>query len=121
MTIMLGGTMLLLVACLVRVVQLETVPNDRLSSSLGRRTRSSVDFAFRGPILDRRGRVLAASVLGWRSPSVCALPSHVSRNRSAAASNFAARTCSSATCAHVLSISDDSGAGDMPALSGYRT
>lgn len=64
MTIMLGGTMLLLLAGLVRVIHLETVPNDRLDASLGRRTRSSVDFAFRGPILDRRGRVLAASVLG---------------------------------------------------------
>ena len=64
MTIMLGGTTLLLIMCLVRVAHLEIAPNDRLQANLGRRTRSSVDFAFRGPILDRRGRVLAASVLG---------------------------------------------------------
>ncbi len=64
MTIMLGSTVLLLLLGLGRVVFLEIAPNERLDSSVGRRTRSSVDFAFRGPILDRRGRVLAASVLG---------------------------------------------------------
>ena len=56
---LLGGTLL-------RVAQLKTLPPDRLDGAMGSRTSTSAELAARGRILDRRGRVLAKSVVGHR-------------------------------------------------------
>lgn len=63
-TVTLLGTIGLFAIGLGRVAQLEVAPGDMLLDQVGRRTRTSIDLAFRGPIEDRRGRVLAQSVLG---------------------------------------------------------
>jgi hypothetical protein len=58
------GTVGLFAVGLGRVAQLEIAPASELVQHVGRRTRTSSDLAFRGPIVDRRGRVLAQTVLG---------------------------------------------------------
>lgn len=58
------GTIGCLVIGLGRVAQLETAPGEVLLDQIGRRTRTSIDLAFRGAIKDRRGRTLAESVPG---------------------------------------------------------
>jgi cell division protein FtsI/penicillin-binding protein 2 len=58
------GTITMFAVGLGRVAQLEIAPAAELVAHLGRRTRTNLDLAFRGPIVDRRGRVLAQSVLG---------------------------------------------------------
>jgi cell division protein FtsI (penicillin-binding protein 3) len=63
-TLSLLGTIGLFAIGLGRVVQLETAPADELVDRVGRRTRTSIDLAFRGPIVDRRGRALAYSIPG---------------------------------------------------------
>ncbi len=63
-TLSLLGTVGLFAVGLGRVVQLEVAPAESLVQHVGRRTRTSADLAFRGPIVDRRGRVLAQTVLG---------------------------------------------------------
>ena len=63
-TLSLLGTVGLFAIGLGRVVQLEIAPADALVEHVGRRTRTSFDLAFRGPIVDRRGRVLAQTVPG---------------------------------------------------------
>ncbi len=51
---------------LLRVAQLKTFAPGRLDSAMGSRTSTSAELAARGRILDRRGRVLATSVVGYR-------------------------------------------------------
>lgn len=51
---------------LVRVAQLKLAPPDQLDPAMGSRTSTTTEFAARGRILDRRGRVLATSVVGYR-------------------------------------------------------
>ncbi len=63
-TLSLLGTVGLFGIGLARVVQLKAAPADALVERIGRRTRTDIDLAFRGPIVDRRGRDLAYSVLG---------------------------------------------------------
>lgn len=55
----LGGT-------LFRVAQLKTLPPSQLFPAMGSRTSTSTELAARGRILDRRGRILATSVVGYR-------------------------------------------------------
>ncbi|MSR69566.1 MAG: penicillin-binding protein 2 [Phycisphaerales bacterium] len=55
----LGGT-------LIRVAQLKMVPPSQLLPAMGSRTSTSTELAARGRILDRRGRILATSVVGYR-------------------------------------------------------
>lgn len=55
----LGGT-------LFRVAQLKTLPPSQLLPAMGSRTSTSTELAARGRILDRRGRILATSVVGYR-------------------------------------------------------
>ena len=57
---------LLFVALFVRVVQLQVSPPERLAAHLDERVSSMRSFAPRGDILDRRGRVLATSRIGYR-------------------------------------------------------
>lgn len=63
-TLSLLGTVGLFGIGMARVVQLKAAPADALVERIGRRTRTDIDLAFRGPIVDRRGRDLAYSVLG---------------------------------------------------------
>ncbi len=51
---------------LVRVAQLKLLPPSKLDPAMGSRTSTSAELAARGRILDRRGRVLATSVVGYR-------------------------------------------------------
>ncbi|MCA9293308.1 MAG: penicillin-binding protein 2 [Phycisphaerales bacterium] len=54
------------VVVLGRVVQLQIAPGDQLAPFVGERTSHETYVAPRGDLLDRRGRVLAASVIGMR-------------------------------------------------------
>ncbi len=63
-TVSLLTTIGLFTVGLGRVAQLEVAPASELVENVGRRTRTSLDLAFRGSIHDRRGRALAQSVLG---------------------------------------------------------
>ncbi len=49
-----------------RVVQLKIAPDPRLAATVGSPTSSRTELARRGDLLDRRGRVLATSSLGYR-------------------------------------------------------
>ncbi|MSR29526.1 MAG: penicillin-binding protein 2 [Phycisphaerales bacterium] len=60
------GTIAALGLTLVRVAQLKTMPPGELDPAMGSRTSTSAELAARGRILDRRGRVLATSVVGHR-------------------------------------------------------
>ncbi len=51
---------------LLRVAQLKTLPPSQLLPAMGSRTSTSTELAARGRILDRRGRILATSVVGYR-------------------------------------------------------
>jgi len=57
---------LLMTVALVRVTQLKTLPPNKLSPAMGSRTSTSVELAARGRLMDRRGRILATSVVGHR-------------------------------------------------------
>ncbi|NBX37048.1 MAG: penicillin-binding protein 2 [Planctomycetes bacterium] len=57
---------MLMTVTLVRVTQLKTLPPQRLSPAMGSRTSTSVELAARGRLMDRRGRILATSVVGHR-------------------------------------------------------
>lgn len=64
--VVIGLLLLALAALLGRVAQLQTSPGDRLLAHMSERTSIRPEIAARGDILDRRGRVLAASRLGER-------------------------------------------------------
>ncbi len=49
-----------------RVVQLKLAPSDSLRPAMGGRHTSQTELATRGQILDRRGRVLATNIVGYR-------------------------------------------------------
>ncbi len=55
-----------LAVVLGRVIQLQMSPSDRLSRFVGERTSHATYMAPRGDVLDRRGRVMAASMSGMR-------------------------------------------------------
>ncbi|MDA0803611.1 MAG: penicillin-binding protein 2 [Planctomycetota bacterium] len=59
-----GGTVVM-AAVLLRVAQLKVVPSPRLTETLGSHDSLSTEHALRGRILDRAGRVLAASTYAW--------------------------------------------------------
>jgi len=59
-------TIAALVATLARTAQLKTVPPSKLIPAMGSRTSTSAELASRGRILDRRGRILATSIVGYR-------------------------------------------------------
>ena len=56
-----------LVASFARVVQLQLAPGERLGAFVGQRTSMWTEGGWRGDILDRRGRPLAISRLGYRA------------------------------------------------------
>lgn len=60
------ATIAALALTLLRVAQLKTLPPGQLEPAMGSRTSTSPELAARGRILDRRGRVLATSVVGYR-------------------------------------------------------
>jgi len=64
--ITLGCTMVALSLTLVRVAQLKIAPPDKLDAAAGRRTSERAELAPRGEVLDRRGRPLAMSLVGYR-------------------------------------------------------
>lgn len=67
--VVLGLRVLALLALLVvggRVVQLQAFPGENLRAAVDARTSGSRLDAARGDLLDRRGRVLATSRVGWR-------------------------------------------------------
>lgn len=66
MAVMLALAALVLVANLARVVQLKTTPHPGLLSAAGTRESSVPELALRGEVVDRRGRVLATSVVAHR-------------------------------------------------------
>ena len=53
-------------ATLLRTAQLKTIPPSQLIPAMGSRTSTSAELAARGRILDRRGRILATSIVGYR-------------------------------------------------------
>lgn len=55
-----------LAANVVRVVQLKVAPPPELASAAGKRESTVRELALRGEVLDRRGRVLATSLVGHR-------------------------------------------------------
>ncbi|MDA0214888.1 MAG: penicillin-binding protein 2 [Planctomycetota bacterium] len=59
-------TIVALGATLVRTAQLKTLPPSKLIPAMGSRTSTSTELAARGRLLDRRGRILATSVVGYR-------------------------------------------------------
>lgn len=63
---MLAVIAVILVANVVRVVQLKLAPHSDLLEAAGRRESQVRELALRGEILDRRGRVLAVSLVGHR-------------------------------------------------------
>ncbi|MSR45205.1 MAG: penicillin-binding protein 2 [Phycisphaerales bacterium] len=60
------GVILSLSLTLLRVAQLKTLPSSQLMPAMGSRTSTSTELAARGRIVDRRGRILATSVVGYR-------------------------------------------------------
>lgn len=64
--ITLGCTMVALSLTLLRVAQLKLAPPDKLDAAAGRRTSERAELAPRGEVLDRRGRPLAMSLVGYR-------------------------------------------------------
>ncbi len=68
-----GILTLAILAMFVRVVQLQLQPSPRLVAQMSDRTSSVVEEGRRGDVLDRRGRLLAATRFGYRAvldPSV---------------------------------------------------
>jgi cell division protein FtsI/penicillin-binding protein 2 len=51
----------------VRVIQLQVAPSDLLAAGLTRNASHSVPLVRRGDLLDRRGRLVATTTLGWRA------------------------------------------------------
>jgi cell division protein FtsI/penicillin-binding protein 2 len=64
--VVIGLIALGLVGLLARVVQLQLWPDEQLRAHMGDRTSRVVEPGRRGDILDRRGRVLAATRFGYR-------------------------------------------------------
>ena len=60
------ATIFALGVTLLRTAQLKTLPPSKLIPAMGSRTSTSTELAARGRILDRRGRILATSVVGYR-------------------------------------------------------
>ena len=58
--------LLALVAVIARVVQLQAYPGEDLRAAIDARTSGSILDPVRGDLLDRRGRVLSTSRVGWR-------------------------------------------------------
>lgn len=70
----------LMVVQLLRVAQLKVHPNERLASTVGTPISSKPELTRRGDLLDRRGRVVATSTLGYKlfvDPSIVADPSTI--------------------------------------------
>ncbi len=66
-TFVIGGLLTLsLLGVVARVAQLQFAPGERLAGFIDERTSVTPHRAPRGDIVDRRGRVLAASRFGWR-------------------------------------------------------
>ncbi len=63
---LLGATMLTLAVVGVRVAQLKLLPDQRLAPAMGSRTSTSPELNARGRVLDRKGRILATSTVGYR-------------------------------------------------------
>ena len=51
----------------VRVIQLQIAPSDSLAAALTHTVSHSVPLVRRGDLLDRRGRLVATTTLGWRA------------------------------------------------------
>src|SRR5437762_2217535 len=69
-----------LVGLLARVVQLKLSPDPRLAPALGSYTSSHIEMGRRGDLLDRKGRVIATSSVGYRlfiDPKIVADPSTI--------------------------------------------
>lgn len=64
--VMLGVVAIVLVANLARVVQLKVAPHPDLEQAAGTRESTVRELALRGEVIDRRGRVLATSVVAHR-------------------------------------------------------
>ena len=64
--VLLGVVLLVLLLIPLRVLQLQIRPDPQLAAAAGRTESSVLSLAHRGDVLDRRGRVLATSTLGWR-------------------------------------------------------
>lgn len=60
------GMTLLLVVMLGRVVQLQVAPSQKLVDQKQARISTRTELPVRGDLMDRRGRVLAATRFGWR-------------------------------------------------------
>ncbi|MCH2137093.1 MAG: penicillin-binding protein 2 [Phycisphaerales bacterium] len=65
-TVLLGLLVVALMLVPLRVVQLQCWPDAALARAAGRTESTAAAMARRGDVLDRRGRVLATSTLGWR-------------------------------------------------------
>jgi len=65
-TWLVGGLVLLLAICGVRVLQLKIAPGEQLEAILDPRPSRHIELARRGDILDARGRVVATSLIGHR-------------------------------------------------------
>ena len=65
-TVLLGILVLVLLLIPLRVGQLQLYPDEQLASAAGRTQSTAQAMAHRGDVLDRRGRVLATSTVGWR-------------------------------------------------------
>jgi len=65
-TVLLGGLVLVLLLIPLRVGQLQLHPDTQLAAAAGRTQSTAQAMAHRGDVLDRRGRVLATSTVGWR-------------------------------------------------------
>jgi len=65
-TVLLGVLVVALLLIPLRVVQLQLWPSDALAGAAGRTETTAGAMAHRGDVLDRRGRVLATSTVGWR-------------------------------------------------------
>ena len=63
---LLGALVLALLLIPLRVIQLQKWPNEALAAAAGRTQATAGAMAHRGDVLDRRGRVLATSTVGWR-------------------------------------------------------
>ncbi|MCP3904033.1 MAG: penicillin-binding protein 2 [Planctomycetes bacterium] len=61
-----GVIILLMLLVLARVFQLKTSPDPRLAAAAGTFTSTRDEPARRGDLLDRRGRIIASSAVGYR-------------------------------------------------------
>lgn len=65
-TVLLGVLVLAMLLIPLRVIQLQQWPNEALAAAAGQTQTTAGAMAHRGDVLDRRGRVLATSTVGWR-------------------------------------------------------